>query len=455
MKRVWAVASNTFWQSIRMKLALAVIIILLVLLPLMSFTMVGDGTLKGKLQTFSSYGLSLTNLLLCFLTIAISTYTLSSDLKGKQLFSVITKPIRRFEILIGKMLGIIMLNTLLLIIFSAIIYGLTVYMPRYIESSPQEIAKVNDEFFTARRGLKPQINPEDFRKEAEAEYQMLVERGDINEITNEIVLNRQIEQMMLNKAQQARGVAVGGSKTWTFKNVYPKSDSIFIKFKYEVINQPPDRNIWGRWFVGDDRADQGQVVSTQSYDSYDRKDVIKAIHEIKVPASYVAKDGYLAVSFQNLMYNRTTVIPQDVELLYKQDSFTANYIRIFFLLFIRIVYLAILGVSLTTFLSFPVAIFVCLGVLVVALVSSFVTEAIEMLSQGLNVLYFFTIKPVILSIPRFDGDYNPSKLLVASRNLEWTTLLRSLLLTLLRSVFIFIIGIFVFSRREIAKITSS
>jgi len=64
MRRVWAVARNTIAAALRMKVAVVVIVLLLILLPLMSMIMVGDGTLHGKLQTFVSYGLSLTTLLL-------------------------------------------------------------------------------------------------------------------------------------------------------------------------------------------------------------------------------------------------------------------------------------------------------------------------------------------------------------------------------------------------------
>ncbi|MHC4497616.1 MAG: hypothetical protein ACYS21_00720, partial [Planctomycetota bacterium] len=64
MHSVWAVAINTIKQALRMKIAAVFIVLLIVLLPIMGFSMTGDGTLKGRLQTFVSYGLSLTSFLL-------------------------------------------------------------------------------------------------------------------------------------------------------------------------------------------------------------------------------------------------------------------------------------------------------------------------------------------------------------------------------------------------------
>ena len=117
MRRIWAVAVNTIAQAVRMKIAAVFIVLLLILLPMMSLVVTGDGTLKGKLQTFVSYGLSLTSLLLCLLTIIISIYSLSSDIKQCQIWTVLTKPIRRFELLCGKLLGMVILDAVLLVWF--------------------------------------------------------------------------------------------------------------------------------------------------------------------------------------------------------------------------------------------------------------------------------------------------------------------------------------------------
>ena len=81
MRSIWAVATNSIKQALRMKIAAVFVVLLIVLLPVMGVSMTGDGTLKGRLQTFVSYGLSLTSFLLCLLTIVVSIYSLTSDIK--------------------------------------------------------------------------------------------------------------------------------------------------------------------------------------------------------------------------------------------------------------------------------------------------------------------------------------------------------------------------------------
>ena len=102
MSRVWAVAKNSFVSAMRMKTAIVFMLLLIILLPIMSLTSTGDGTIKGRIQSFISYGLGLTGLLLSILTIIVSCYTLSSDIKHKQIYTVVTKPIRRFELILGR-----------------------------------------------------------------------------------------------------------------------------------------------------------------------------------------------------------------------------------------------------------------------------------------------------------------------------------------------------------------
>lgn len=164
MNSIWAIARNTMAQALRMKIAGVVVVLLLILLPMMSMIMIGDGTLLGKLQTFSSYGLSLVGILLCILTIAISTFTLSDEMKRRQIFLVVTKPVRRWQILVGKFLGIVIVDVVLLGLFSGLIFGLTMFMPRFVAASPEDAVKAGDEFFTARVGLKVSTDEQALRE---------------------------------------------------------------------------------------------------------------------------------------------------------------------------------------------------------------------------------------------------------------------------------------------------
>lgn len=458
MRNIWVIAKNTLSQAIRMKLALTVFVLLILLLPLMSKEMVGDGTLTGKLQTFSSYGLSLISLLLCFLTITISCYSLSTDIKEKQIFSVITKPVARFQIVLGKFVGIVLFDIIMLAIFSGIIYGLTIAIPKFSKAPEAQIAEANQTFFTARNGIKPDIDKKQMMADAEKDYQRLKEQNMLPEGKTK---QEMINELRGRRFMQFMSVEPGAAKSWKFYDVNPRSRDgfVYVRFKYQVSVSPPDNSIAGRWIIGDFRKleQEGaspQDVETPVYDSYVRKDSVKTFHEIKIPAACVAEDGYVEVGFQNMYYNNTTVIPKDVEILFRSGGFGLNYFMATVMLFVRLVFLAALGVSLSTWLSFPVAIFACLVVFFTGMVNGFIVDAIDMLGKEASVIYGLTIKPVLALLPRFDGNYNPTPQIISARLIGWGFLLKAISITaILKSALLLLLGIFVFSKREIAKVT--
>jgi hypothetical protein len=452
MNNIWAVAQNTIKQALRTKSALALIAILVILLLVMGLTTTGDGTLKGRLQTFISYGLSLTSLLLCLLTVILSVYTITNDIKQKQIFTVLTKPIKRYELLLGKFLGVVIFNLFLLAVFGAIIYSVVLYIPKWGEFTEQELDQVNNGFLTARIGLEPLEL--DVSKEVNEQYEQLRKSGLLDQQFSGMAKNSIIESLTYRKRMWKRSTEPGGKLTWEFENVRPltKEESLFITFKYDVSVNPPDLQVVGGWVVGDLRQVEMGAQPITPIMEYPRKDLIRTYYEIEVPSTVIADDGYLAVGFVNLPINNTTVIIDDLGVLYKAGNFTANYIRAVLLILIRLVFLAALAVLASSFLSFPVAILLCLTVFATANISGFILESFDFLSENLSKFYSYVFKPIIRILPEFDK-YNPSKFLIPARLISWTFLTRAIgFMVGIKAVLLIFFGIIIFSFREIAKV---
>lgn len=451
MNSIWAIAKNTVRQALRMKIAIVFILLLLVLLPVLGTTATGDHTLKGRLQTFISYGLSLTSFLLCLLTIAISIYTVTNDIKEKQIFTIVTKPIRRFEFLTGKLIGVILLDLILLIVFSGIIYSIALYMPKFYKATQGELAQVNNEFFTARAFLP--IPQQDFTKQAQDYYDKLKKQDELPEG----ITHSQAIKEIINQMQAASRIAnIGDGIVWEFDNVKPLSQSIFIRFKYQVLQNVPDsdQQIYGRWIVGDPHSVKtGEPGKTPVF-VQDYKQSVDTFHEIEIPAEYIPDSGRLTVVFMNNPINDSLVIfPKDgMEVLFKADSFTMNFVRAVLLIFSRLVFLACLGTLAATFLSFPVAILLCLVVFVTASFSSFVIESFGTMSAGVGLFYSYTLKWIINLLPQFDK-FNPTKFLVTSRLVSWSFLGQCILfMVCIKALLLLALAFLIFTYKEIAKI---
>ena len=454
MRRIWAVARTTTRQALRMKLAAVFIALLLILLPILGLTVTGDGTLKGRLQTFVSYGFSLTSMLLSFLTIIASIYTLTSDIEHRQIYMVVTKPIRRSHLILGKLLGVLTLDVALLTLFAGIIYGTTMLMPRLVKATPEELNEIDSQFYTARISLVP---PQpDVSKEVEELYQKL-EKNDQLQLIYKNYPKAEVLRLLTNqKRLEKRAAPVGQRLMWEFRNVRPvdPNQSLFIRFKYDVSVTPPDEQVDSEWYLGDLRQ-WGKPGAADTIFPVIRRDPVRAFREIEVPGRYVANDGYFAVGFFNPPSNQTVVIfptEDGLEVLYKADTFTNNFIRAGILVLLRLIFLACLGTLAGSFLSFPVAIIFCLVIFLTGTVSGFVIESFDSLSQNIGVIYTYTVKGLIQLLPQFDKN-NPTTFLVPARIISWAFVGKAVLFMVgLKATLLLVFALLIFHFRELAKV---
>ncbi len=455
MHSIWAVARNTLAQALRMKIAAVVVLLLLILLPLMSMVMDGDGSLLGKLQTFTSYGLGLISLLLCVLTIAISTFTLSNDIKRKHIFLVITKPVRRWQLILGKLLAVILLNVILLGIFSGILYASALLIPKMASATEMEKIRAKAEFFTSRVGIKAAIDKDLLSERAKSRYDELEKSGQIPE---QMSYGRIMGELLGQEIMKAKKVDPGEVKEWEFEKVWVKNPDdpnaiLFVRCQYQVTVTPPDEKVFGMWRIGDLRQLRGGAKLTTPIYNIERAGAIRVAQEFAIPANAIADDGYLGIAFyNNPSLNQTTIIPEELEVLYQTGGFTENFIRAALMILVRLIFLTVLGVSLTTWLSFPVAILVCVSVFFVGLTNGFILDAIDSLGATAGIIYSLSVKPLLWLLPQFDGDYNPNGYIVDGRTIRWTFLAMMVIVTLFVKGFLMLLtGMLIFSRREVAK----
>ncbi len=457
MRSIWAVAVNTVKQALRLKIAAVFIVLLILLLPVMGFKMTGDGTLKGRMQAFISYSLSLTGLLLALLTIFTAAYTLTKDIKDKQIYTVITKPIRRFQYILGKLFGVILLDAGLLSLFAIIIYSITSLMPVFMHADAEQIAQLHNEFFTARASVKPQ--QPDISQELDEAYNKLKKQGEVPAGVDENPAARHNYRKELARriGLRRRAAVVGEELVMEFKDVKVKepNQALFIRYKYDVAVNPADLSIYSRWVAGDVRQfNLAAPLDTPLY-STDRKDLIRTFREFAIPADSVARDGYFALAFQNVPLNNTVVmfpLEDGIELLYKADTFTLNFIRVVFIIFVRLVFLAALAIFAGSFLSFPVAILLCLAVFTMANMSGYIGESYNVVGGQPNSLYSYILKPFIMLLPAFD-QLTAAEYLVPGRLLSWPVFAwHGFAVLFLKSLPLAIMSLLVFSFREIAKV---
>src|SRR5580693_9013901 len=123
MQRILAIAGLTWKAALRFKLFLVIAVLLVLAVVGLPLVIEDDGTARGFTQIILTYTLSAITALLGLSTLWLSCGTLARDIEECQIQVVATKPIARWQIWIGKWLGIASLNAVLLILAGVCIYA--------------------------------------------------------------------------------------------------------------------------------------------------------------------------------------------------------------------------------------------------------------------------------------------------------------------------------------------
>jgi hypothetical protein len=231
---------------------------------------------------------------------------------------------------------------------------------------------------------------------------------------------------------------------------------LYLRVKFNAADKSISGTFDGRWRVGVPRK-------TPLWHSEAMSLAPDTFHEFEVPAYYDEK-GLLTVVFANAN-NTALLFPLEdgLEVLYRQGGFGLNFARGIGIIFCWMALLATLGLASASFLSFPVAAFLSLGVLTLALSSGTISNAVsegtlmgynsETNKYGHSVLDVVAI-PVfraVLEMINLAKSFSPIDSLSTGRSVTWGELGRAFgQIVLLLGGSIGLIGIIIFSRRELA-----
>lgn len=110
-RRLLAIARLAFQEAIRRRVLIVFVIFVFALLFGGWFL---DRDSDHPARLYLSFVLTSTNYLVLLLAIFISAFSLPNDMKYKTIFTVVTKPVRGWEIIVGRIIGFVGIGTLLL-----------------------------------------------------------------------------------------------------------------------------------------------------------------------------------------------------------------------------------------------------------------------------------------------------------------------------------------------------
>jgi hypothetical protein len=456
MQRILAIAWLTWKAALRFKLFLVIAVLLVGAVVGLPLIIKDDGTARGFTQIILTYTLSTITALLGLSTLWLACGTLARDIEECQMQVVATKPIARWQIWLGKWLGIVTLNAALLTISGACVFGLLQWRATKLPAAEQKILR--EQVLVARGSAKPPGIQSDIEMETEQVFQERLKSSPVEKVNVQEV-KRQIREQVKAEFQV---VPPDYERTWKidlgFSKNYLAGKPLQLRVKFNSAQKSPSGTFMAMWLVGEPQKTKFWRTPAPMSLAPD------TFHEFEIPADLFDANGVLTITFYNA--NQTTLLfplEDSMEVLYPEGSFALNFTRGLAIIFCWMAMLAALGLMAASFLSFPVASFFALAMMMVFLSSGSLTEAVESGSvaagdeetgqagySAADVVLIPAFKGV-LAVTSLASDFSPVEALSSGRSITWGTLgLAFTQIVLLLGGGLSLAGIVFFSRRELA-----
>jgi len=314
--------------------------------------------------------------------------------------------------------------------------------------------------------------------------QILVARGIAREQNVDAEIDAQTERILQNRKKQAFDEHVnlqevqkqirqevkadfelvppgGYTRVWRI-DLGSAADSLRdkplqLRVKFNAAQKSPSGTFNLAWQVGDPESTnywQSELMSL-SPDTY---------HEFPIPAGLIGSKGILTIVVLNPTPIALTFSLDDgLKVLYPKGGFAMNFVRGLGIIFCWMALVAALGLMAASFLSFPVATFFSLALLIVVFSGGTLAETIESGSVAagneetgqaghsvLDVVLIPAFKGVValISLVR---NYSPIDSLSTGRDISWTELgVAFAQMVILLGGILAVLGIIFFGRRELA-----
>jgi hypothetical protein len=455
MQRLLAIAWLTWKAAFRFRLFLVIAVLLLAAVVGLPILIKDDGTARGFTQILLTYTLSVITALLGLSTLWLACGTLARDIEECQIQIVATKPIARWQIWLGKWLGIMSLNAALLALSGAGVYGLLQWRAAKLPAAEQTVLR--EQVLVARGSAKQPNNEAAIEAETEQILQARlknspVDKADVPEV------RRQIRELVRADFQL---VPPGYSREWQIDLGFAKNflhdKPLQLRVKFNSAQKSPSGTFVALWQVGVPGKTPYQRLEPMSL-------APDTFHEFQIPANLFDDQGVLTVDFVNP--NDTSLLfplADGMEVLYPEGGFTLNFARGLGIIFCWMALLAALGLMAASFLTFPVAAFFSLAVVVMVLSSGTLAEAVDagtvvggngengVMGHSLLDMVLIPLFKAFLTVINLVKVFSPVDALSSGRSISWTELGTAFgQIVLLLGGIIGGIGILLFNRRELA-----
>ena len=366
MTGVLAMMRASLRTLLRSRLAPVMLLAVLAATALLPLAMRGDGTLEGLIRLHLTYTLGLASFLLGLFSLWTGCAGISREAETKTLHLLVTKPVPRLSIWLGKWLALLVLDAALLaaaVAASAATLHHRVHSPAFTDAQRAEARPRALASLTTLRAPLPDVEPA-----VRADYLRLRAAGKLSDAPESTLL----AQIRRNVLAREFALAPEASRTWQFPRPDGCRDDAPVWLQLRC-----DSSILGSaetaiaWLPGAENGGEQQFAFIPG---------LPRLLPAPLPLSAYAAPNTLSVTLSNRDPSGATLFfdPDDGVLLrVRTGGFSGNLLRASLLLYGRMALLAAVGLTLGTLFSLPVAAFASVVLLLLLQLSNFIGAAAQ------------------------------------------------------------------------------
>lgn len=351
MTRILAIARLAIAGAVRSRVVVSLLGLLLLSLIGLPLTIRSDGTVTGHIYILLSYSLGAVTAILSVATLWAGSAAIAVEIADRQAQLLLTKPVHRLQVWLGKWLGLVALNAVLLGLAGAVVYGMLRWTTRGL--SGDEAARLRQTVLVARSSVAPLTDEVD--AVTDRNLGQLVAGGQLPGDADLHAARASLRQGLL---RSFFSVGPGQSRTWRFPSAAAAADAqpALLRYRFSASSIGPVR-VTGRWSFR--HADGNTFFETEQPATSEQPGSL-----VLPPDSRAG--GMLQVTFAHQPEEGVTLFfdPEDgIRWEPYATSFEVNYLRALFLVWLRLAFLAALGIATGALFSTPVALFTAFALL--------------------------------------------------------------------------------------------
>lgn len=360
-----AIARATLRTLLRSRLAPAMLLAVLAATALLPMALRGDGTLEGLIRIHLSYTLGLASFLLGLFSLWTGCAGISREAETKTLHLLVTKPVPRLSIWLGKWLALLVLDAALLaaaVLASAATLHHRIHAPAFTDAQRAEALPRALASLATLRAPLPDVEPA-----VRADLLRLKAARQLPDLPESTLL----AQIRRNVLAREFALAPGASRTWRFAPPagIPADAPAWLQLRCDtsLLGSADTAVAWQPGGEGQDARDFAFIPG------------IPRLLPAPLPLSAYG-DPAPALTLTNRDPNGATLFfdPDDgAALRVRTGTFASNLFRAALLLYGRMALLAAVGLTLGTLFSLPVAAFASVVLLLLLQLSNFIGAAAQ------------------------------------------------------------------------------